>query len=168
MLSDKDRELIGIGASIAAGCEPCASFHLRAAQIAGANDTEISQAVNDALTVRRCATEGMARFTALHLGGSTPEMSGSQTSPLLGELISISAAFAVNSVADLETHIAVARALGATKGQILAAIKIASAVKGIAAGKVEEAARRAAEAMPRASADCGPGCACRSQVESRK
>ena len=61
-LNDKDQELIAIGASIAAGCVPCAKYHFRAARIAGAQDAEIQQAVSDALCVRRSATEGMAEL----------------------------------------------------------------------------------------------------------
>jgi AhpD family alkylhydroperoxidase len=193
MLNDKDRELIGIGASIAAGCQPCANFHLRAAGIAGASDAEIRQAVNAALSVSRHATEGMARLAAQHSGAPISEPFGCQEKPLVGELVSISAACAVNSVPDLETHITAARRLGATEEQILSAIKIASAVKGTAEGKVQEATGRAMAVTPvesedcchpsaekvseqavRAAAearsgigDCSPQCGNRSQVESQ-
>lgn len=51
MLSDQDQELIGIGVSIAAGCQPCTNFHLRATRTAGANDAEISRALSCALSV---------------------------------------------------------------------------------------------------------------------
>ncbi len=61
MLSDKDRELIGIGASIAAGCQPCADFHLRATAIAGASDAEIGRAVDDALRICREAQEDVSQ-----------------------------------------------------------------------------------------------------------
>jgi AhpD family alkylhydroperoxidase len=47
MLTEKDQELIAIGTSIAAGCQPCTKYHFRAARIAGANDDEISQAVSN-------------------------------------------------------------------------------------------------------------------------
>ncbi len=61
MLSDKDRELIGIGASIAAGCQPFAHFHLRAAAMAGASDAEIGRAVNDARRICREAKEDVSQ-----------------------------------------------------------------------------------------------------------
>ncbi len=140
MLSDKDRELIGIGASIAAGCQPCTNFHLRAAPIAGASDAEISQAVNAALEVRRHAMEGMAQLADQKTGAPVSNTVSYQESPLIAELVAISAAYAVNSVPDLETHVTAARRLRATNGQILAAIKIARAVKILAESKVEEAA----------------------------
>ncbi len=189
MFSDKDRELISIGASLAAGCQPCARFHLRAALIAGASGAEIDRAVNDALGVSRHATEQMAELARQYLGDVHPDTT-SQGNPLLRELVSISAACAVNSIPDFETHLAAAREHGATKGQILSAIKIASAVKGTAERKVEEATRRtlggrpiegesccqpsgdqfSERAMKRSapapersgSGDCGPTCGCHS------
>lgn len=133
MLNDKDRELVSIGASIAANCQPCAAFHLRAAQIAGASDSEINQAVNEALGVRRHATEGMAQLANQYLSTSNP---GSQANQLIWELVSLSAAWAINSAPDIEEHIAAAQRLGATKGQILSATKIASAIKATAERKV--------------------------------
>ncbi len=190
MLNDKDRELISIGASLAAGCQPCARFHLRAAQIAGASDAEINEAVNDALGVSRQATEQMAELARQYMGASRPDATG-QANPVLRELVSISAASAINSISELEAHLAAARALGATKGQILSAIKIASAVKGAAEGKVAEATGRALGAKPVESwsycppsedriiqrpmkraapaperygtGDCGPTCGCHSE-----
>ncbi len=194
MLSDKDRELISIGASLAAGCQPCARFHLRAAQIAGASDAEINEAVNDALGVSRQATEQMAELARQYVGASKPDATG-QANPLLRELVSISAASAITSISELEAHLAAARTLGATKGQILSAIKIASAVKGTAEGKVEEATGRAMEVTPvetesccqlsedwvaekavKAAApapersdtkNCGPTCACHSETQKK-
>ncbi len=153
MLSDKDRELIGIGASLAANCEPCAKFHLRAARIAGASDAELWQVVNDALGVRRHATEKIARLAAEHLGTPVSD-AGNRENPLIRELVSISAACAVNSVPDLEAHLAAARELGATKGQILSAIKIADAVKATAERKAEEATGRGAGGDPITSENC--------------
>lgn len=153
MLNDKDRELISIGASLAAGCQPCARFHLRAAQIAGASDAEINQAANDALSVSRDATEKMADLANQYVGPANPHATG-QANPLLRELVSISAACAINSIPELTTHLAAARTLGATKAQILSAIRIASAVKDTAEGKVEEATGRALGEKPAETESC--------------
>lgn len=155
MFNDKDRELISIAASIASGCEPCIRFHLGAARLAGASDGAISQAVHDALAVRRQATEGIAQFAKQHAEGFNSTLSGADNS-LIGELASISAAAAVNSVSDLETHLAAARTLGATKGQVLSAIKIAGAVKGTAEGRLHDAAGRVLREKPVEKGSCCP------------
>lgn len=155
MLNDKDRELISIGASLAAGCQPCARFHLRAAQIAGASDAEISQAVNDALGVSRHATDQMSGLARQYVGPANSDPTR-QANPLLRELVSLSAARAINSIPELETHLAAARTLGATQGQILSAIKIATAVKGTAEAKVAEATGRALGGKPIGEDCCQP------------
>ena len=51
-LSEKDLEIIAVGASVAAGCLPCTRFHLRAAAHTGADQAEITQAVRDATRLR--------------------------------------------------------------------------------------------------------------------
>ena len=53
LLTEKEQELVAVGASIAAGCRPCTAYHVRAARVAGADKEEIRQAVNDALDVRQ-------------------------------------------------------------------------------------------------------------------
>ncbi len=167
MLSDKDRELIGIGASIAASCEPCAKFHLQAARIAGASDAEIGHAVDDALSVRDHATAVMERVAAEHGHERAADTTDDPASALLRELVSISAAHAVNSVADLEAHAAVARKLGATDGQIRSAIKIASAIKAAATGKVDRRQERLVSQSAGSDVEersenreCHPHCGC--------
>lgn len=175
MLSNRDRELIGLGASVASGCEPCTKFHVRAARIAGATDAEIAQAVQDALSASAHVAEAMAQFAGEHYAAPKSEILAAGAEPLIRELVSLSAAYAANGASDIEPHIEAARAVGATDLQILAAIKIAGAVEGLAARKVEEAAERAmsveaakildevSEQVARAagggcsgSGDCGP------------
>ena len=70
-LSEKDQEIIAVGASIASGCLPCTTFHLRAASRTGASEREILQAVRDATSVRSAATEIMARA-----GGPSSALAG--------------------------------------------------------------------------------------------
>lgn len=147
MLNDKDQELVAVGASIGAGCRPCTRFHFRAARAAGATDEEIGQAVSAALSVRTSATEIMARKARTYLGESpSGETIRCTDQSLVAELISVSAAFAANSVADLETHVGGARRQGATEGQIRTAVRIARAVKSMAGKVVEEAAVKAVRA----------------------
>jgi len=156
MLTEKDQEFIAIGASIAAGCQPCTKYHFRAARIAGANDDEIRQAVNDALCVRRSATEVMARLGNQQGETTKPETTCSETTSLIRELVSISAAYALNCVTNFETHLVVARQQGAPDDEILTALKIACAVKSMAGKKVQAAATKALGG----SEDDGDECGC--------
>jgi AhpD family alkylhydroperoxidase len=157
MLSEKEQELIAVGASVAAGCQPCTTFHLNAVRLSGAGEDEIRRAVDDAVCVRTSATDIMASWVTSHLGATAKRDAGCCTEkPLLGELVSIAAAYAVNSIPSLEQHLTAARARGATDGQILTAIKIACAIKNTAAAKVEAKANVALGGTAgRTDDDCG-------------
>ena len=156
LLTEKEQELVAVGASIAAGCRPCTAYHVRAARVAEADEGEIRQAVNDALDVRRSATASMARLAETQLGDA-PESDAMSCSakPLIGELVSISAALAVNCVTNLETHLTAAWQLGATVRQIQTVLDIARAVKSMAAKKAEAAIAKAAEENNVCADDCG-------------
>lgn len=156
LLTEKEQELVAVGASIAVGCRPCTLYHFRAARAAGAGEQEIRQAVNDALDVRHSATEIMARLADKHLKDAPGlEATGCSEKSLMGELVSISAALAVNCAASLETHLAAAYQLGATVRQIQTALSIARAIKNMAAKKAEEAIARTAQESLVCADDCG-------------
>ena len=135
-LGEKDREIIAVGASVASGCLPCTKFHLRAASSTGANAVEILQAVRDAVRVRAAATAIMARA-----GGLSPAEAGEPgadaavAGPLIRQLVSIGAAYAINCTKSLAAHVAAARALGATDRQVFTAIEIACRIKDVAGQK---------------------------------
>jgi AhpD family alkylhydroperoxidase len=138
-LTDKQKELVAVGASIAAGCRPCTTHHVAAARATGAADDDIRAAVDTALAVRDSARNGMAAFADGLLGGTDSGDCGGcrPPRPLLDELVSVAAACAVNSVADLETHLAHARSAGATEAQISITLSIARVVRRVATEKIE-------------------------------
>ena len=63
-LDDKTKELIAIGASISANCQPCLDYHFTKAKEYGANDSEISEAINVGNLVRRGAAAKMDKFVS--------------------------------------------------------------------------------------------------------
>jgi hypothetical protein len=69
--------------------------------------------------------------------------------------VTVSAAFAVNCVINLETHLTAAWQLGATVRQIQTVLDIARAVKSMAGKKAEAAIARAAEESQVCADDCG-------------
>lgn len=138
ILTQKEKELIGIGVSIAAGCQPCTVHHFKAARQAGATEAEIRQAVDAALCVRNSATEIMAGLAEKHLGnGRVIEKSCCGSKPLIDELVSVGAALAVNCTTSLETHLQAAQTTGATHRQIQTALGVARAIKKVAEQKAE-------------------------------
>ena len=152
--SRREKEIISIGASVAAGCQPCTKHHVGEARAAGVSEREIRVAVDDGLCVRRNATEVIARHADALLG--EPPAAGAACcgeKTLLRELTSVAAAFAVNCTVNVASHVAAARRLGATDRQIQTAVGLARTIRRVAAGHAEAAA--AVDAAADADADAG-------------
>jgi AhpD family alkylhydroperoxidase len=138
ILTRKEKELVAIGASIAAGCQSCTAHHFKAVRQAGATEAEIRQAVDAASCVRNSATKIMTGLAEKYLGnGRAVEEPCSSSKPLIDELVSIGAALAVNCATNLETHLQAAQTAGATERQIQTALGVARAIKKVAEQKAE-------------------------------
>lgn len=61
-LDDKMRALIAVGAAVAANCQPCLQSAACMALKCGADVQEITEAVEVARTVRKCAASNIDRF----------------------------------------------------------------------------------------------------------
>jgi AhpD family alkylhydroperoxidase len=135
-LTLKDKELVSIGASLAAGCKTCINYHFAKVRKAGASDEEIQAAMEDAVRVRDDARKIMERHGFKLLGlfrGAADETEideGPNKATRVGELVSIAAAFSVNCTSSVERHIAAARTLGVTEEEIEAAVDVARFIKG--------------------------------------
>jgi AhpD family alkylhydroperoxidase len=68
-LDERIARLIAVGASVAAGCQPCLSTNAQRALAAGASLNEIAEAITIGKTVRRGAASKMDAFIA-ELGAS--------------------------------------------------------------------------------------------------
>ena len=165
ILTQKEKELVAVGASIAAGCQPCTAHHFKAVREAGAAEAEIRQAVDDALCVRNSATRIMTGLAEKHLGNEpSAEESCCSSKPLIGELVSIGAALSVNCPTNLETHLKAARAMGATERQIQTALGMARSIKKVAGQKVEAAT---GTATAKEEESCDDDCGCNEDNDSQ-
>lgn len=63
-LEEKIKELIAVGASISANCQPCLEYHVSKAREAGCDATEIKEAIEVGALVRRGAASKMDKFSA--------------------------------------------------------------------------------------------------------
>jgi alkylhydroperoxidase/carboxymuconolactone decarboxylase family protein YurZ len=130
IFTDKESALIAIGAAVAAGCQPCTAYLVKAARIAGACERGVSLAVETALAVRENATRVMDEWAGQCQGGRPQLDAGFRAEKRpIAELAAVAAAAAVNSVPDMRAHLDAARESGATPEQIRAAIAIAGKVK---------------------------------------
>jgi len=63
-LDDRITELIAIGSSVTANCQPCLQYHIDKALESGASDIEIAQAIEVAKMVRKGAAAKMDTFAS--------------------------------------------------------------------------------------------------------
>jgi len=63
-LDTRIKELIAVGASVTANCQPCLQYHVAKARESGADDEEIAAAVAVAKVVRRGAAAKMDDFAS--------------------------------------------------------------------------------------------------------
>ena len=171
----KEREMVAIGASVAAGCRPCTDYHVKAAREAKLTGGEIRQAIDDAMNVRQNALEVMKAYGLQHLGETEETDGGGRAGPTtrIKELVSIAAAFAVNCTTNLENHLAAAESLGISGEEIQDVTKLAGFIRGKAASHVEkmvapeELTHQGADAAPAPNAGAAGGCGCTSETASR-
>ncbi|MHC4591182.1 MAG: carboxymuconolactone decarboxylase family protein [Planctomycetota bacterium] len=71
-LDDRIKELIAIGASVTANCQPCLEYHVRAALESGVDQQEIEEAVVVGRTVRRGAAAKFDEHAASLCGAAPP------------------------------------------------------------------------------------------------
>ncbi len=158
VLTAKEKSLISVSASVAAGCQPCTEHHVSAAHSAGACDRSITLAIETALGVRESATRSMAEWAA-RCQPVRPELDAAfrEQKRLVAALAAFAAAVAVNSVPDVRERVEAARACGATLEQIRMAVAIAVSIRRTAAEKVNEIL--AGVERPEPAACCAPAAA---------
>jgi AhpD family alkylhydroperoxidase len=63
-LCNKTKELIAIGASVTANCQPCLQYHVSKAVEFGADEQEVAEAVETGKAVRKGAAAKMDKFAS--------------------------------------------------------------------------------------------------------
>ena len=142
-LSAKEKELVAVGVSVAAGCKPCTNYHVKEVRKTGADDKEILQAVEDALEVRRAAVDVMENHALHQLGqlgaGGTEEESEKVEAPeRIRQLVRIGAAFAVNCPSSLNRHLTAGAACAISQEEAKAVAKLTTFIRGKAISHVEK------------------------------
>jgi RNA polymerase sigma-70 factor (ECF subfamily) len=139
ILPAKQKALIGVGAAIVAGCQPCTLNFVAASHKAGACDRGIRFAVESGLAGRQQATQTMASFASEKLAQPELDAAFRAERAMLDALIGVAAAIAGNTAALVKASVDSARARGATDDQIRMAAETARLAKRGAEGEVDNA-----------------------------
>ena len=79
-LDDRTMELIAVGASITASCQPCLEYHAGKASQNGATDDEVAEAIAVGKMVRGGGANEMDRFAERLVGAETTPGANEQVS----------------------------------------------------------------------------------------
>lgn len=82
-LTEKVKELVAVGASITANCQPCLQYHAEKAQANGADSGEVKAAIEVGKQVRKGASAKMDQFSS-SLKETNPVTAGAAGSPCCG------------------------------------------------------------------------------------
>ncbi len=140
-LSIKEKEMVAVGVSVAAGCMPCTDYHVKAARECGLTDDEIRQAITDAMCVRGSSLKVMKAHGLQHLGDEAGDTGcGCDSTNKMKELVSVGAAHAVNCTTNLKQHLSAAKTQGITDSELKEVVKLATFIKMKAASHVDKLA----------------------------
>ncbi|MFQ6608243.1 MAG: carboxymuconolactone decarboxylase family protein [Fidelibacterota bacterium] len=168
-LSSKEKELVALGASLVAGCIPCTTYHFKKCWETGVSGDEIQEAVYVARSIRNSTSTIMENLVNKHLGIFSEkgnENRGFPNNPSrINELVSIAAAFAVNSTSNLNKHVAAALTISSiTEDEIKSVLDIAGFIKTKAASHVERIAEKINKTpIPQEKPEDLEGCSCNNE-----
>ena len=82
-LNEKVKELVAVGASITANCQPCLQYHTEKALASGADSGEVKAAIEVGKQVRKGASAKMDSFSS-ELKEAAPAPTGAKSSACCG------------------------------------------------------------------------------------
>jgi AhpD family alkylhydroperoxidase len=126
-LTEEQRELVAIGASVGAGCHPCVSHHLKAGAKAGLSAERLLAGVINAELVAAESAERLTDHVRAQLGSEVREPKA--TTPLDEAFASLGGALGANDLATVERQLLAARQLGVSRSQLRDAIELGRGVQ---------------------------------------
>lgn len=169
-LSAEQTELVAVGASVGAGCQPCLSHHLQTGANAGLGGEQLLAAVASGERISAEAAVATGDHARATLGASVS--SPALLSRLDEALASLGAALGANDKTNIERQLRAAADLGASRSQLQQAIDTAHNVQENAARIHLREAERLLDAIAPATAAAqtdaknGEGCGCREDAET--
>ena len=149
-LSPEQKELVAVGASVGAGCQPCVTHHLKAGATAGLDGERLLAALTSAERVTAEAAVAVGDHARGKLG---PDVTSPAFLSRLEEaLASLGAALGANDAANIARQLRATAELGASRSQLQQAIKTARTVQENAARIHLREAERLLDAVAPAAA----------------
>lgn len=164
-LSRQARELVGVGASVGAGCHPCVTHHVKAGTEAGLAAEALLGAIAAAERVSADASARMAQHARRQLPA---QASGTGAGGTVRDaaLAALGAAIAANSMPNIERYLTEAAGLGVSHDELAEAVHLAHEVQQNAARIHARLTAKLLDAPPPApQAPATPGSAAEEQAD---
>lgn len=145
-LSQQEKELVALGASVGTGCRPCVDYHIDAAKKAELVDDRMRTAITTAQVVAAQAAQELAQHLLRHLDAE--DLTPAAPLALDTELAALGAALGANDLTNIERHMTALAELGASPSQIQHALDVAHTVQTNAAAIHLRAAQRLLAELP--------------------
>jgi AhpD family alkylhydroperoxidase len=124
----REKELVAVGISVAAGCRPCTDYHLKAARKTDASEGEVRDAIASAASIRRNAADSMERY-ALRTSADAAREGARGGFDRVTALLAVGAAYAVSCTETLEERLGAAREGGIDEDELREVLELAAFIK---------------------------------------
>lgn len=129
-LTQKEKELVAVGAAISAGCQKCANYHFKKAFEEGNTREEIQKAVEAATCVIKSSDEIMQRkaYSLMNVKRKEVKESCADRLDRINILVKIGAAVAANNTNNIQRYIELSKPMGITTEELTVTTKLAQAI----------------------------------------
>ena len=136
-LNIKEKQLVYLSASIAAGCHPCTKYHLRKSREAGLTDIEINKILALTTSIRDNATNYMGSFAHNQKTADKLEVENRESRNRDDILVGIAASYSTNFPVGLEKYLSTAINIGISDVELSDIINLSKFVVDKARAHVE-------------------------------
>ena len=158
-LTERERELVAVGAAVGAGCQPCTQYHVKAALKSGLSENEVQRAIDAAEAVRREGGIAVSNMGRRILGvEEEPSRWGGAPLDRDGALAYLGAAAGCNAGSLLTTGLAAVGEFHLSPGEARSALEIAEFVKERAADFLRRDVDRVLPEAPPTEGASAQGC----------
>ena len=163
MLTSREREIVNLSTSIAAGCQPCTKYHVKKCTDAGISDTLICDVTKKTKQICNQAIEIMTEevFNTLSIGQNKEILTHIGIDSKTEILIGLAASYSMNSTVLFEIFLNHATKQKIGEQQISELIEITRFIHSKAKAHVDILCdKRGVESISDENRDCATGCTC--------
>ena len=163
MLTAREREIVNLGTSIAAGCQPCTKYHVKKCLEAGISDTLICDVTKKTKQICILAIEIMTEnvFKTLSIGENKEVLTHLGMDSKTEILIGLAASYSMNSIILFEIFLNHATAQEMGEKQISELIEITRFIHCKAKAHVDMLCdKTGVDSISDENKNCATGCTC--------